>query len=110
MLVELKASDEAFSSSDCGDWTIYLPPAEPAAAFGEGSFIVGQDIVPGRWRSAGGDEEGFGGCYWERLSDVSGEFGGIIANDNVEGSAIVDIAPTDFAFNSSDCGEWSLVE
>jgi hypothetical protein len=107
-IVELVAGDEAFSSDGCGDWTLFAPPATPAAAFGEGTWMVNQQIVPGRYRSRG-DPEGFG-CYWERQSAVSGGFETIIANDNVEGSAIVDVAPSDFSFKSNGCGRWRLVE
>ena len=107
-IIELVAGDEAFSSDGCGDWTIFLPPDQPATAFGEGTYLVNQQFVPGRYRSSG-DPDAFG-CYWERQSGVSGAFENIIANDNVEGSAIVDIAPSDFSFKSSGCGDWSLAQ
>ena len=52
-------------------------------------------VVPGRYRSE--PINGFG-CYWARLSGVSGEFADILANANVaEGSAIVQIKPSDQA-------------
>lgn len=108
-IVELLATDEAFSSTRCGDWTVYLPPDQPTSSFGEGTWIVNQQIVPGRYRSTGPGPDDFG-CYWERLSGVTGDFATIIANANTEGPTIVDIAPSDFAFSSSRCGDWSLVD
>lgn len=70
---------------------------------GSGIYLVGSDIQPGTYRSSTQ-----GSCYWARLSGTSGEFGDIIANDNVTGQAIVTIQPSDVAFESNDCGEWQL--
>lgn len=78
--------------------------AREANTFGDGVYLVGVDIVPGTYRNDGGSS-----CYWERLSGVSGTFGDIIANDNVDGPAVVAIAATDVAFSSSRCGTWNLV-
>lgn len=59
-------------------------PAGPATTFsGEGEYLVGEDIKPGTYKTAG--PEGEFGCYWERAKDASGEFGSIIANNNLEG-------------------------
>jgi hypothetical protein len=77
-----------------------VPPG-PLPSFGAGTKVVGTDIQPGRYLSLGGP-----GCYFARLRDLSGTVGGIIANDNPIGEAIVDIAPTDAAFQSSDCSDW----
>jgi hypothetical protein len=63
-------------------------------------FMVGVDIKPGTYKSSG---EG----YWERLSDASGEFDGIIANGKPEGNAIVDIKSGDKFFSTSGTGEWT---
>ena len=75
--------------------------AEPAAQFGDGVWIVGEDIEAGVYRNDGGSL-----CYWERLSGLSGEFGDIIANDLPEGQAVVEIASSDTAFSSQGCGTW----
>jgi hypothetical protein len=108
-IVELLPTDEAFSSTRCGDWTIYLPPEQPTNTFGEGTWIVNQQIVPGRYRSTGPGPDDFG-CYWERLNGVTGEFETILANANTDGPTIVDISPSDFAFSSTRCGDWSLAQ
>lgn len=73
--------------------------------FGQGTFIVGTDMQAGRYRSSAAAD----GCYWERLSGFGGGLSDIIANDNVDGTAIVDIAATDKGFSSSRCGTWTLV-
>jgi len=51
--------------------------AETSEEFGV--LAVGKDIHPGTWRGTAVDH-----CYWARLSGFSGEFGDIIANDNVD--------------------------
>lgn len=72
---------------------------------GDGTYIVGDDIKPGTYRSVDND-----GCYWERMKDLEGGFDSIIANDNVDGQGVVTIAPSDAGFASSDCNDWTLVE
>lgn len=74
-------------------------PAFPS--FGSGQKIVGTDIQPGTYRSAGGD-----GCYWERESGFSGSVNDILANDNATGPAVVTIAPSDKGFKSTNCARW----
>jgi hypothetical protein len=39
-------------------------------------------------------------CYWERLNDVAGELGSIIANDNAMGSYFVQVLGSDFALKA----------
>ena len=72
----------------------------------DGVWRVGEDIQPGIYRTVPPGE----GCYWKRLSGLSGEFGDIIANDFTENPAQVEIKATDYAFSSDDCGTWSKVE
>ncbi|GAA3550368.1 hypothetical protein GCM10022419_033250 [Nonomuraea rosea] len=49
---------------------------------GDGQYLVGEDAKAGTYKTAGAD--GYN-CYWASLKDASGEFGAIIANDNVKG-------------------------
>jgi hypothetical protein len=63
------------------------------------------DIAPGRWATTGE----VSGCYWQRVSSFSGDFAAIIANDNVDGRAVVDIAASDVGFESVRCGTWELI-
>ncbi len=68
----------------------------------DGYYIVGVDILAGRWESQGEA----GGCYWERL-DRAGDI-----HDNHYGDAggTITIRPTDFAINLEDCGLIEYVE
>ena len=106
--VELAPTDAAFNSDGCGNWTVFVPPAQPASTFGGGTWLVNNEILPGRYQSTGPEPDDFG-CYWERRSSVRGDLDSIIANDNVEGPTVVDISASDFAFKSSGCGTWTLV-
>ena len=89
-------------------------PEEPASQYeepsagdipGDGTFLVGEDIQPGTSQTDGGGEFG---CYWARLSDTSGELEGIIANGNPQGPTTVTIAPSDAAFETDSCSDWTL--
>ncbi|MGX5186570.1 hypothetical protein ACWKT5_28330 [Streptomyces avermitilis] len=81
--------------------------AGPASSFsGEGEYLVGEDIKPGTYKTAG-SEGGFG-CYWERAKDASGEFGSIIANNNLEGPGRVTLNSGEY-FKTNRCQEWKKV-
>jgi len=105
-VVTISASDVAFRSSRCATWTSDLSPitSSPNAPLTlSGTVIVGVDIAPGIWRSAGGD-----GCYWERLSGFSGSLVDIEANDfTTGGPVVVQIAASDKGFSSNRCGTWT---
>ncbi|KGX92759.1 hypothetical protein N781_15815 [Pontibacillus halophilus JSM 076056 = DSM 19796] len=106
--VEIKDTDVAFNSEGSGDWVkiddSYSP--QPVTTFGDGSYIVGKDIEPGRYKSTGGD--GFG--YWARLSGFSEELDDIITNGNPSGATIVEIKATDYGFQTFGSGEWTKME
>lgn len=75
--------------------------------FGNGLRRVGLEVVPGLYRSNGGPDAN---CYWERRSDTSDQFEGILANDLGPGTRLVQILSTDMAFHSSSrCGPWTRV-
>lgn len=67
----------------------------------EGVFDVPSEIAPGTYTASGGQS-----CYWARLSDLSGEPDGVIANAFAPGPAIVTIDEDDVAFETRGCGEW----
>lgn len=106
-IVEISDGDAAFQSRGCGDWV----PVEKAASrdanshFGEGAWRAGADVAPGTWQSSSQVS-----CYWARLSGFSGTLDHIIANDNVEGNAIVQIGDGDAGFVSRGCGDWTRAE
>jgi hypothetical protein len=78
-------------------------PEQQEATFSDGTYQVGTDIQPGTYRT----REGSVGCYYERLSDFSGETNDIIANNNADAPAVVTIKPTDAGFTSMGCGTWT---
>jgi hypothetical protein len=79
----------------------------PAVSFsGEGEYLVGEDIKAGTYKTAG--PEGEFGCYWERAKDASGEFGSIIANNNLEGPGRVTLNSGEY-FKTNRCQEWKRV-
>ncbi len=61
-----------------------------------GTFIIGRDIQPGIYQGKAGTEI-TESCYWARLTNVTGESGSIIANDNATGNYFIQVSATDFA-------------
>ena len=77
-------------------------PSGPATTIPPGIYAVGEDILPGRYRSAGGSF-----CYWATLRGRSGEFDEIIANDISQGGAqIVEIGEEVAYFETNGCDTW----
>lgn len=71
---------------------------------GDGTFRTGVDLVPGVYRSQGGES-----CYWERLRGFGGQTADIIANGAGIVPQTVSIAPTDAGFRSQGCAPWTLI-
>lgn len=105
-VVTIGVADKAFSSERCGTWTRDLSAitSSPMAPFQAGTFIVGTDIAAGIWRS-----DGSGSCYWQRDASFTGNLGDIIANNNVDGPATVQLSATDKGFTSAGCGTWRKI-
>ncbi|WP_253191507.1 hypothetical protein [Streptomyces sp. M1013] len=79
----------------------------PATTFsGDGEYLVGEDIKAGTYKTAGPEDEW--GCYWERAKDASGEFGSIIANNNLQGTGRVTLNKGEY-FKTNRCQEWKRV-
>lgn len=87
--------------------TKVFTPDGPVTAFQDGTFLVGEEIVPGRYRTAGPTARALPNCYWARLRGTSGEFADVIANGNVKGPTTVTIAASDVAFKSNGCAGWT---
>lgn len=106
-VVTIAATDKGFNSTRCGRWTQDLSAITSGvnAPFQGGTYIVGVDIAPGTWRS-----DGASGCYWQRVRGFSGQLSDIIANNNVDGPAIVTILRTDRGFSSARCGTWTKIQ
>jgi hypothetical protein len=106
-LVEILASDYAFESSRCAQWSQVTGPvtSSPTAPFANGVYVVGLDVQPGLWRS---QTSGSNSCYWARLKNTTGS-DDILANDIGIGPRVVEIVASDKAFESSSCSQWSRV-
>lgn len=75
---------------------------------GDGEYMVGQDMQPGTYKTAGPATGSLGDCYWERDKDSSGSMSSIIANDNLAGSGRVTVNKGEI-FKSKGCQDWSKV-
>lgn len=95
------------SNAKSGGTSIVPIAGKPATGTipGNGTYLVGTDIQPGTYRSTGNQH-----CYWARLSDTSGSLDDKIANGISDGQIVVTIAPTDAAFESMMCNDWTLVQ
>jgi len=95
--VQVLATDYAFST-DCDMVpleSLPQPSGDFPQAFQQGMYLVGRDIQAGVYR-------GEGGCYWERLADVTGTLEGILANANPIGQFYLRVKESDFAV-AVDC-------
>jgi hypothetical protein len=99
---------KAFGVTASGNTTrnFALDRSGPRTQFGAGQWLVGPEIVAGRYFA-----DPASGCYWERQSGLGGTLGEVLANEFIAfnaGQWIVDIAPSDRAFETdTDCGTWS---
>lgn len=73
---------------------------------GDGTWEVGTDIRPGKYKTSGPADSDVGWCYWERMKDLDSDFGSIIANGNADGPTVVRIKKGDAAFKTSGCSDW----
>ncbi|GGY61006.1 hypothetical protein [Streptomyces omiyaensis] len=83
------------------------PEKKAVTLDGDGDFEVGSDVKPGLYRSTGNEDAM---CYWERAKDAKGELDSILANDNVTGTAYVEIRKGDKLFKSTGCETWEAVD
>ena len=81
-----------------------ISPKPKAPVIRAGTWRVPQEVKPGTWRTTGGD-----GCYWERLRGFSGRLSDIIANEIVEGAAVVTIKASDKGFATHGCAPWKRI-
>jgi hypothetical protein len=100
-VVEIMDGDVAFGT-DCDAWYDLTQRDPLLTRIPEGKWALNTHIGPGTYEAPGSDT-----CYWERLSGLSGTPDDVIANDLPQGPAIVEIDPSDIAFNSIGCGDWT---
>src|SRR6185437_15644993 len=67
----------------------------------DGTYLVGKDIMPGTYSSAG--PVGNGTCYWKRMGNPDGN---LIDNALSKKPQVVNIEATDKAFKTSGCQPW----
>jgi hypothetical protein len=106
-IVDIKASDLAFSTNTaCGTWS-NSPTVGVQGAIPSGTWLVGAQIASGTYQANASS-----GCYWERLRDFSGSLSAIVANNFVStaGPQLVSIAATDVGVTTeSSCGVWTRI-
>jgi hypothetical protein len=97
---------------------VYAPAAPVQAApaeladkpsvegIGDGIWEVGVDLQPGKYKTAGPEDNALGQCYFSRLETGDGSIGDIIANNLTEGPATVTIKSSDGMFESKGCQPW----
>ncbi|MFF6809079.1 hypothetical protein ACFZAG_04170 [Streptomyces sp. NPDC012403] len=88
------------------------PAKKPGAATtveGDGQYLVGEDMQAGTYKTTGPEKGSIiENCYWARTKDASGEFGAIIANDNLQGQGRVTVNKGEY-FETNGCQEWTKV-
>lgn len=84
-------------------------PVGPVTSFGDGKYVVGEDIEPGTYKTAGAEDGVFRYCYWERQKNTDGDFNSIITNGGGDGPTTVTIKNSDGAFQTQGCKTWQKV-
>ena len=109
VVVDIEPADDGFITSDCGTWSSDIQPItqSPTTAFGDGVWIVGVDVSPGRWVASLGAVEA---CHWRRLASFTGRSEDVSDEGYPDaGEILVTITPTDAGFSTLGCGRWSYV-
>lgn len=109
---EKKAAEEAAAKKKADEEAAAKAEQEKAARTfpGDGTFVVGDDIKAGTYKSDAAYSSFIANCYWARLSGTSGDFEQIITNNNSQGPTTVTIRPTDAAFETNGCTTWERVD
>jgi hypothetical protein len=101
-VVDVLPTDAGFFSRGCLQWFTQVSPPVPSTTFGDGDWIVGDEIPPGRYATAGGP-----GCSWARASGFTHTLEELITTGQAEGPVVIDVEPTDARISSRACGTWS---
>ncbi|MET8986386.1 hypothetical protein ABZW49_13135 [Nonomuraea wenchangensis] len=70
------------------------------------TLVVGTDIQPGTYRTTG-PTSGFAMCFWARMRSADAGLDDVITSGMPTGPATVTIQPTDKAFSTGGCAEWT---
>jgi hypothetical protein len=101
-MVEVQPTDHVLLVNGCGPWRPYVPPATPATTMGDGNWLVGADVAPGRYRTSSTDPD----CFWERNRDFTGDPASHLENNGGDGRTVVDLADGE-RFTAYYCGTWT---
>jgi hypothetical protein len=103
-VVEILPTDAGLRSENCGVWTPYAEETrdDPRASFGGGTWVVGDEISPGRWQSTGES----GACFWARLGGFSGRLHEVHESRFGSAGGTIEIQPSDRGFVTWGCGMW----
>jgi hypothetical protein len=80
------------------------PPAPKTTIDADGTYVVGTDIAPGTYASAGPANNGT--CSWKRTSAANQTLDNAISHK----SQVVAIDPTDATFKTNGCQAWALTD
>lgn len=106
-VVDIAASDVAFSWNYGCDWKPYAAPAAPAPAMADGDWLVGSDVQAGTYERT--DPAGFDDfCSWERARGFLHDYDEVIAYGYPIGPETVRLAAGE-RFTSESCGPWAKV-
>ncbi|MCX5450538.1 hypothetical protein [Streptomyces nigrescens] len=83
-------------------------PTGPEITVGQGSYLVGEGIAVGIYRTGGPAASDVPLCYWARAKDSSGDMDSIIANGTPQGPARVTVNKGE-TFETNGCKEWTKV-
>ena len=68
----------------------------------DGTYVVGVDMFPGKYRSAGGTM-----CHWARLRSL--DTSDMIDSKKTSGPQVIEIRGSDTAFLTQNCGTWQQI-
>ncbi|OCB23471.1 hypothetical protein A5674_24215 [Mycobacterium malmoense] len=68
----------------------------------DGTYLVGVDVLPGKYQNAGGAT-----CYWARLRTL--DPGDVIDSRKNHALQVITIQASDTAFLTRDCGTWQTI-
>ena len=85
------------------------PPGPATTISRDGVFVVGTDVAPGTYKTAGPSNGSI--CSWARLNKLASitDMDAIIKNGNEMGPGFVTIEPSDVAFATQLCQPWQKI-
>jgi hypothetical protein len=90
-------------SSSGADVSRVAPLDTPSSAIGEGTWLVGEQIAPGTYRTAGPAGGSRPHCYYARLSGTTGLRTDVILDARPVGRTVITIQGNDVAFENRGC-------